>query len=101
MYQINVGLFSPYLLGQAGTQAGQQGVEEIEVWLPHLFQSKGPRQLVGSHGATYTPVLGISKEGGLATAALLQHRPLRQIAWNTGRTTPENYLQPEMRPTWS
>ena len=64
MYRINVGFFSPSLLGQAGAQAGQQGVEEIEVWLPHFFQSKGPRQLVGSHGATYTPVLGISKEGG-------------------------------------
>lgn len=33
----NTGLLSPYLLGQASAQAGQQGVEETEVWQPHFF----------------------------------------------------------------
>lgn len=64
----NTGLLSPYLLGQASAQAGQQGVEETEVWQPHFFHSKVPRQLVGSHEAALAPFPGASKERTLAAA---------------------------------
>lgn len=66
-------LFSPYLLGQAGTQARQRGVEETKVWLPHCFHLQVPRPLVGSPRAACTPVLGKLREGRLAAASLRQH----------------------------
>lgn len=99
-YQINIGLFSPCLPCQAGSQAQQGRVEETAHGLRHVFHSQVPKQLVGSHGAACTPVLGKSKEGRLAEAPLLQHPPTSgRWLGKQGKTTPDHHVLPEMGPS--
>lgn len=94
----NTGLSSPYLLGQAGTQAGRQGVEEAEVWQPHFFHSKVPRQLVGSHRPPWPLFLGNQRSAHSLQPSCPSPPLPQQIAWKAGRTSPEHHLSPRDEP---